>query len=73
MGKVGQPDSPACEATKANQAMTMQTDNENEPAGTKADQILAKLGSVGTGFTSRHDSLAATLQYVKKECMSHAG
>lgn len=66
------------EATKTNQATTMQTDNENEPVGTKADQILAKLGSMETGFTSRLDSLAATLQDVKKEIsdcserMSHA-
>jgi len=63
------------EATKA---MTTQTENENEPAGTKADQILAKLGSMETGFTSKLDRLAATLQDVKKEIsdcnerMSHA-
>lgn len=66
------------EANKSNQAMTTQTENENEPAGTKADQILAKLTSMETGFTSRLDRLAATLQDVKKEIsdcnerMSHA-
>ncbi|KAK7938900.1 hypothetical protein WMY93_002226 [Mugilogobius chulae] len=66
------------EVTQANKAMATQTENENEPTGNKADQILDKLNSMETKFSSRLDTVVVTLQEVKRdisdcnERMSHA-